>query len=84
MRYEDLCADTVGVCARITEWLGIDSDNVRLDYRSVEHHLLGNPMRLVDTSAIKVDERWRDELGPEDLHSFDRIAGAVNRDLGYA
>jgi hypothetical protein len=40
-------------------------------------------MRLDDTSEIRLDDRWRDNLTKTDLQEFDRIAGKLNRSLGY-
>jgi hypothetical protein len=44
---------------------------------------VGNGMRLDTSSEIQLDERWREVLGPEELATFDQVAGDVNRRLGY-
>ena len=33
--------------------------------------------------ALRLDERWRRDLGPADLATFEQVAGATNRRLGY-
>ena len=40
-------------------------------------------MRLKSTSEIRLDEKWRKTLSPEDLAVFDRVAGPMNRKYGY-
>ena len=53
------------------------------NFRQVRHHVIGNGMRLDDDSEIVLDERWRDNLSAQDIVSFDAVAGATNRRLGY-
>jgi hypothetical protein len=83
VRYEDLCADPMGTLRRLSEFIGVDPDAVRLDFRSVEHHVVGNGMRLDTASEIRLDERWREALGPGELRTFADVAGPLNRRLGY-
>jgi hypothetical protein len=82
LRYEDLCADPRGAMERVFRFIGVAPEPVSA-FRSVEHHILGNAMRLDGRSEIRLDARWMEELGPAELQVFDRIAGAENRRLGY-
>lgn len=84
VRYEDLCADPVGTLGRLNGFLGLDPDNVVQDFRSRPQHIIGNGMRLDTTSTIRLDERWKTHLTPDDLATFDRIAGDLNRSYGYS
>jgi hypothetical protein len=84
VRYEQVCADPKGVLRRIFGFLGVDPDRSVVDFRSVDHHVVGNGMRLDATSQIQLDERWKSALSPEELAVFDRIAGRLNRRYGYA
>jgi hypothetical protein len=41
-------------------------------------------MRLDWQGDVKLDESWRQSLSPEDLQTFARVAGDLNRRYGYA
>ena len=83
LRYEEYCADPTATMNRVFEALELDPSEATRDFRSVEHHVVGNMMRLDTTSAVSLDERWRDVLTPEDINVFDRVAGDLNRRYGY-
>jgi len=83
VRYEDLCRDPEGTTRRLFGFLGCNGHEARLDFRSIDHHILGNQMRLRSASEIYLDERWRSELDAGDLGVFDNVAGEVNRRYGY-
>jgi hypothetical protein len=83
IHYEDLCNETDKTLEQIFVFLGLDPAKAAKDFRSVEHHILGNGMRLDNTSQVSLDERWKDVLTADDLKTFDRIAGAMNRKYGY-
>ena len=84
VRYEELCADPSGTLHKLFAFIGVDPDAGRLDFRNTEHHVVGNGMRLDTQSEIRLDERWREALGPSELHTFAAVAGSLNRRLGYA
>jgi hypothetical protein len=83
VHYEELCKDTENTLRRVFEFLDLDTEKHIRDFRSVEHHVVGNGMRLDTTSTISLDERWREELTEQDLRIFDREAGEINRHYGY-
>lgn len=83
VRYEELCKDIESTLDRLFKFLGLDPDSRARDFRSIEHHILGNGMRLDRTSEISLDERWKSVLSEEDLRIFERIAGKINRRYGY-
>ncbi|MFQ5428674.1 MAG: sulfotransferase [Phycisphaerae bacterium] len=83
VRYEDLCADVTATCERIFAFIGVDPSGAARDYRAVEHHILGNSMRLRAGSEIRLDESWRSLLPAKDLATFERVAGERNRTYGY-
>ncbi len=58
-------------------------ENLQLDFRSLEQHVLGNGMRFDKVSGIHLDERWCAHLNTRDLHVFDKIAGKLNKAYGY-
>lgn len=66
-------------------------------FQLIRRHLRGRPgpndpdvveqryQRVIaDPTDVHVDERWRRELSDAQLAHFDRVAGAINRDWGYA
>jgi hypothetical protein len=81
VRYERLCADPEGVLRGIFSFLGVS--NAAIDTRR-ERHVVGNGMRLDWQGDVKLDESWRQSLSPEDLQTFARVAGDLNRRYGYA
>jgi hypothetical protein len=83
LRYEELCADTPAVLRRLFAFVGVDPA-ARFGLRETEHHVIGNGMRLDPGHEVKLDERWREALGPAELRVFDRVAGDLNRRLGYS
>jgi len=84
LRYEDLCANPEAELRRLFSFIGVDPGKPRPDFRRTDHHVVGNGMRLDTTSEIRVDNRWKDVLGPAELRTFASVAGALNRGLGYA
>lgn len=83
VHYEELCTDTDATLSRIFTFLGLDPDRPIKDFRCAENHVVGNGMRLDSTSEVRLDERWRQVLTAEQLATFDKVAGAMNRKYGY-
>jgi hypothetical protein len=83
VRYEQVCADPKAALRRLCEFLEINPERIVDNFRAVEQHVVGNGMRLDKTSEIRLDERWRTHLTPEQLQEFDRVAGDLNRKYGY-
>lgn len=84
LRYEALVADPAHAVAGLCRFIGVDYEPAMLDFRAHEHHIAnGNNVRLGASSEIRADDTWRRRLPPDALASFQRIAGQLNRDLGY-
>lgn len=84
IRYEDLVTDPAGALGRLCGFLDLEYEPAMLDFRAVTHHNVnGNAMKMTSTSALRLDEAWRTRLGSEDLAYFERLAGDLNRRLGY-
>ncbi|HVM15669.1 MAG TPA: sulfotransferase [Egibacteraceae bacterium] len=86
VRYEELCRAPGAELTRICAALGVPFEEAMLDFRSADRHMVGgNPMRFRHQEAeIRLDERWKGELTADDLSTFERIAGRLNRRLGYS
>lgn len=84
LRYEQLCADLSQTLALALTFIGVDPAGWNPDFRSRDHHVLGNGMRLDASSTVRLDDRWRQVLDADALRTFDSVAGDLNRRLGYA
>jgi len=83
VRYEEYCQNPDVTLNRLFRFLDLDPNKRIKDFRTAQNHVVGNGMRLDNTSKVQLDERWREILTVDDLHSFDRIAGKLNRQYGY-
>jgi hypothetical protein len=83
LRYEDLCSDPQGTLEKVYGFMGVPAKNGLNDFRSVDHHIIGNRMRLSATSEIRLDESWKQALSPEQRSSIERRVGTLNRRYGY-
>lgn len=84
LRYEELASQPAETMEALCQFAGLAFEPNMLDFRHAAHHILnGNDMRL-GGGAIRLDERWRNELSADDLAYFERAGGrAMNRRLGY-
>jgi hypothetical protein len=85
IRYEDLCTNPEGTLGRICGFFGVDLvPSMSVLRKANAHSISGNPMRFRrEETTVEFDERWRESLTQADLRAFDRIAGPMNRRLGY-
>jgi hypothetical protein len=84
IRYEELCQNPAGTMAVICRFLELEPYDPGRDFRArKQQHVVGNGMRMDTTSEIRHDERWKTHLSAEDLKTFDRVAGDLNRHYGY-
>lgn len=85
LRYEDLATQPGDILRNLCQFLRIDYEPRMLEFRDAGHHILnGNDMRMSTVGKISLDDRWRQQLSQEDLAVFERIAGRLNRQLGYS
>ena len=84
VRYEALAVSPESELRRISEFLRIDFCPKMLEFATSNSHIAnGNRMRFGQSSEIKLDQRWREELSAPMLRFFERRAGKLNRQLGY-
>ena len=83
LRYEDLCADPETTLARVHGFIGVPATNGYHDFRKADHHIIGNRMRLSSTSQIRLDERWKEVLTPEQMAVIERQVRPLNERYGY-
>ncbi|MBK6552336.1 MAG: sulfotransferase domain-containing protein [Rhodocyclaceae bacterium] len=65
--YEDLCQDVDRELAGMHAFLGLDHVPYPGDFKSSEHHILGNSMRTREVSKIVSDEKWKTAISSENL-----------------
>lgn len=85
IHYESLCLNTEETLNDVYRFLGVSpiaADVIR-DIDEIEHHIVGNGMRLDRDHTIVLDERWRENLTDRQLEEFDRVAGSTNARYGY-
>jgi len=83
VRYEDLCKAPDGTLDDLFRFVGLNPGQRESDFRAVEHHILGNGMRLDSDPQVRLDERWKTILTEDDLCIFDSVSGPMNRRHGY-
>lgn len=76
LRYEDLCADVDRELARIHRFVDLEFAPCPSNFKSAEHHIVGNAMRIDETGSIVADARWKTKLTPEQLGLVRSEAGA--------
>ena len=81
--YEELCANTSLTMGKVFNYLGVTRDGWNPDFKDIEHHVIGNGMRLDDRNEVVLDERWREVLTEVELSIFEEVAGNMNKKLGY-
>jgi len=84
LRYDELCDDPQGAVDRIADFVGVQRTEIPADFYTVEHHIIGNHMRLRQGSGvIKRDESWKACLTEQDLATVIRIGGKANQYFGH-
>ena len=79
VRYEDLLADPAGTVPGLVDWLGLGADPGTVERMLTEAGIKYN----VDPSAPSTKAGKWSELPADQLAEFDRVAGALNAELGY-
>jgi len=78
--YEDLCDSVNEVLGRIHAFAGLPPIPFPGDFKSTEHHILGNSMRLENMGRIVRSERWKKKLTAGDLTAIRNTADTFIRD----
>ena len=87
IRYEDLCEDLPAQLSRLTDFMDIEAFGLGAQSSGKVPSFIGGSSTLRsrgDTNlSIKLDEQWRHKLGKKELEIFEKVAGGLNRSLGY-
>ena len=79
--YEKMCLAPAATVNRIVANAGLPEASLDRSSPVRRHYIGGTPN--FSMARIEIDQRWRGEMAPSDLAVFDRIAGKLNRSLGY-
>jgi hypothetical protein len=89
IRYEDLTADPERTLRRVTEHIGVSWNDALLNHDELPHTLFANPwghpaaQAAARPMAAGRAGRYLTDLTPEQIATFEAIAGAELRRLGY-
>jgi len=86
VHYEDLARSPQATMKKIFHFAGVQPDvDVTSGYKSkIEHHIIGNQMRLTPQETISFSESWRSGWTSEMHKEFERLGGSgINRKNGY-
>lgn len=82
VRYEALCGEPDRTLRELWQFIGVPPNAPEGPQRA-DFHVLGHITRLNGFEKIKLNEKWRTELTPPELCTFEAVAGRENRKLGY-
>ena len=83
VRYEDVCTRSTETFAKLSAFLGVQAVDLLTEVSNTPRHIIGNEMRMRPFAGLRLDERWREDLGPQEIRECMRITGGVSRALGY-
>ncbi len=86
VKYEDLCRDPAKILEEVAKRWGFPPwEHGFQETRGQTHIIGGSPSIRFEGSAssIELDESWKQALSPGELEAFERVAGRLNRKLGY-
>jgi hypothetical protein len=79
--YEEMCLVPAKTVDRVVANAGLPQAPLASLSSKGSHYIGGTPGFSMD--RIESDQSWREEMSPSDLAIFDRMAGKLNRSLGY-
>lgn len=83
LRYEDLCSDPQKIMNQVADHLGVTHAPLPSDFKAMEHHILGNEMRLENTGAVTLDTTWIGKFDRNALSIIERQCRPLAEELGY-
>jgi hypothetical protein len=84
LRYEELCRQPAATMRAVFRFVGAEPSAWPQPINGATQHVLGNDKARAAIRDVRLDEKWRRVLTTADLEAFDRVAGPLNRRLGYA
>lgn len=79
--YEDIASNTLTTLNRMYQFVDAAPLTQLIDFRELDHHILGNKMRKHSSSEIRLDERWRKALSKNQIEMIERTTGIYGKAL---
>lgn len=85
VHYEELCKRPPEILQGLLTQAGLRTQSIDLGSLAIESHHLGGSPHFRDSvpDRIELDEKWKTESSEETLATFEKLAGPLNRRLGY-
>ncbi len=83
VRYEDLCENPNAEVERVIAFFNVARRTPVVAFRSTPHHIIGNRMRLGDSSEIRADNAWQTQLSREQLSEILAKTRSNRKLMGY-
>jgi hypothetical protein len=84
LKYEDIAGAPRQAGERLCRFVDLDFQESMLQLDGTVRHMVnGNATRFAPGKGIKLDERWRQDLAPDERSWFDGRGGRMNTALGY-
>jgi hypothetical protein len=83
LKYEELCTQTAAVLGRLYRFCEVDDMEPITSVDPVEHHVLGNGMRLRGRVEVRLNDTWRTTLSASEQREALGIGEVINRALGF-
>lgn len=78
VEYEEFCRRPEDQLERIYRFMQVDSGRVYTDLAEYPHHVVGSRSRFLrGFRGIRRDDRWREELSPDELRSLGELRGSA-------
>ena len=84
IRYEDICANVDREMATMARFVGLEPVAGPFRFRDVEHHIIGNRMRMQSSSEVILDEKWKERLSAEQIRLIESATKPIREHFGYA
>jgi hypothetical protein len=83
LKYEELCKNPISIINEINQFVEVPCEKDPNLFNKEDFHVIGNFMRKDFSGSVSLDESWRKILTVKQLNLFDKVAGRMNRSLGY-
>jgi hypothetical protein len=83
IHYNDLCDDYQACMDRISDFVGVERATIPENFFGLEHHIVGNEMRMKRDQRVIRDLSWKKRLADEDLAMIAREAGSASHHFGF-
>ncbi len=84
IRYEEMCQSPAETMNRFFRFCKLVPHELPSNFSAVEHHVVGNRMRLTNAGEIRLDEAWREKLNRGERALAVDIAGPMLLAYGYS